>query len=39
MRAGYLLDLASPLFPRLFLLLACLGSLARAVTGAPLFRH
>ncbi|EIE25577.1 DUF647-domain-containing protein [Coccomyxa subellipsoidea C-169] len=30
---GYALDLASPLFPDQFLLLACLGSLARAVTG------
>ena len=27
------MDLASPLFPRAFLAMACLGSLARAVTG------
>lgn len=27
------IELASPLFPAAFLLLACLGSLARAVTG------
>ncbi len=27
------IDLASPLFPKYFLLMACLGSLARAVTG------
>jgi hypothetical protein len=31
--AGLALELASPLFPAAFLLLACLGSLARAVTG------
>ena len=31
--AGLALELASPLLPRAFLLLACLGSLARAVTG------
>ena len=30
---GYALDLASPLFPRAFLLLACLGGLARSITG------
>ncbi|BDA41824.1 RUS1 family protein C16orf58 homolog [Coccomyxa sp. Obi] len=30
---GYALDLLSPVFPDHFLLLACLGSLARAVTG------
>lgn len=30
---GYALDLASPLFPRAFLLLACLGGVARSVTG------
>jgi hypothetical protein len=27
------IELASPLFPQAFLLLACLGSVARAVTG------
>lgn len=26
------IDLASPLFPKAFLIMACLGSLARAVT-------
>lgn len=31
--AGLALELASPLLPGAFLLLACLGSLARAVTG------
>lgn len=31
--AGLALELASPLLPRAFLLLACLGSVARAVTG------
>lgn len=31
--AGYALDLLSPVYPDHFLLLACLGSLARAVTG------
>ncbi|CAK0746816.1 hypothetical protein CVIRNUC_001720 [Coccomyxa viridis] len=30
---GYVADLMSPLFPDAFLLLACLGSLARAITG------
>ncbi len=31
--AGMALELASPLLPGAFLLLACLGSIARAVTG------
>ena len=31
--AGLILELASPIFPSLFLLLACLGSVARAITG------
>ena len=31
--SGYVADLMSPLFPDAFLLLACLGSLARAITG------
>ena len=31
--AGYALELASPAFPSAFLLLACLGSVARAITG------
>lgn len=31
--AGLVLELASPIFPSLFLLLACLGSIARAITG------
>ena len=31
--AGYLLELASPAFPKLFLPLACLGSVSRATTG------
>ena len=31
--AGYILELISPLFPSAFLLLACLGSIARAITG------
>lgn len=30
---GLALELASPLLPRAFLLMACLGSVARAVTG------
>ena len=33
--AGYALELASPIFPSAFLLLACLGSIARAITGVP----
>jgi hypothetical protein len=31
--AGMALELASPLYPPAFLLLACLGSIARAITG------
>ena len=31
--AGLILELASPISPSLFLLLACLGSVARAITG------
>jgi hypothetical protein len=31
--AGMLMDLISPLFPRAFVTLLCLGSLARSVTG------
>ena len=31
--AGYALELASPLYPRAFLLVACLGSIARSITG------
>ena len=31
--AGLILELASPVFPSLFLMLACLGSIARAITG------
>ena len=31
--AGYFLELASPAFPTLFLPLACLGSVSRAITG------
>lgn len=31
--AGYVADLMSPLFPGAFLLLACIGSLSRAITG------
>ncbi|KAK9855805.1 hypothetical protein WJX84_006945 [Apatococcus fuscideae] len=30
---GYTLEMISPIFPKYFLFLACLGSLARAVTG------
>ena len=30
---GLVLELASPIFPSLFLVLACLGSIARAITG------
>ena len=30
---GYCLDLASPLFPSAFLFLACLGGIARSITG------
>ena len=30
---GYVLELLSPVFPHAFLFLACLGSIARAVTG------
>ena len=33
MCAGYIADLLSPLFPDAFLLLACIGSLSRAITG------
>ena len=31
---GYILELLSPVFPGAFIYLACLGSVARAVTGA-----
>lgn len=31
--AGLVVELASPIFPSLFLTLACLGSIARAITG------
>ena len=31
--AGLVMELASPVFPSLFLTLACLGSIARAITG------
>ena len=31
--AGYIADLLSPVFPDAFLLLACIGSLSRAITG------
>lgn len=30
---GYALELASPIFPQAFLIMSCLGSIARAITG------